>query len=164
MKLYRRHVKGFTLVELITITALIAVLISGVIAVINPIAQLDKAQDARRKSDLAEIQKGLDLYYQDNGRYPASTGTYQITGAAWNAAWSPYMGRVPQDPTPATRTYVYFASANGQSYWLYANLARGAKDSQSCTGGNDCPSVPAANACGTGKACNFGLSSPNVSP
>src|SRR4051812_9967415 len=90
----KKFPKGFTLVELMIIISVLGVLGTMIIMLVNPIAQIDKAQDAHRKSDLAEIQKALDLYYQDNGRYPVSTGTYQITNAAWGGAWTPYIGRV----------------------------------------------------------------------
>ncbi len=155
--------RGFTLVELMIITAVLGILSTMVIMIINPVAQVDKAQDSHKKSDLAEVQKALDLYYQDNGQYPASTGSYQITNGAWGASWTPYMGKVPKDPN-VNRTYVYYSANNGQSYWLYANLARGGKDKQACNNGSDCPSVPAPNLCGNGSACNYGVSSSNVSP
>ena len=56
---------GFTLVELITAIGVLAILVSTVIAVINPLEQFNKAQDAKRKADLAQIQRALEVYYQD---------------------------------------------------------------------------------------------------
>ena len=49
---------------------------------------------------------------------------------------------------------------------LYANLDRGGNDPQACnTAGTDCPNVPAQNLCGNNNnACNYGVSSQNVSP
>jgi type II secretory pathway pseudopilin PulG len=158
----RKYLAGFTLVELMIVTGVLATLISTVIVVINPVAQIEKTQDAHRKSDLNQIQKGLDLYYQDNGRYPANTPAHEINGAVWGSNWTPYLGKVPQDPV-AGRTYVYVVSANGQSYWLYTNLAKGTSDPQACASGADCPNVPSANLCG-GKACNYGVTSSDVSP
>lgn len=153
--------KGFTLIELILITGLIGVLMTGIIVFLNPLAQVNKTYDARRKSDLAQVQKALELYYQDNGRYPPVSSGYRINNLNWGSAWTPYMTALPTDPNAPTRTYVYNASADGQSYWLYANLSRGADDPQACAGGNNCPYAPGTASCGG--VCNFGLSSPNVS-
>ncbi len=155
---------GFTMVELTVIMAVLGVLITGVIVIINPLAQIEKAQDARRKSDLNQIQRALDLYYEDNGGYPPAGAGFTINNVSWGSSWTPYMGTLPKDPTSPTKTYIYNASADGQAYWLYANVARGAQDPQACAGGDDCPNVPGAQLCGGGSACNFGVSSPNVSP
>lgn len=157
--------KGFTLIELLVVIGLIAVLAGTVLAVFNPFGQIQKSQDAKRKSDLAQIQRALELYYQDNGRYPPSNGNYQITGAAWGASWGTYMAILPADPT-ASKRYVYFTPAlgNGQTYYLYTNLDRGNVDPQACSGGNDCPNVPAPRQCGGNTFCNFGLSSANTTP
>ena len=43
--------------------------------------QFKKADDTKRKSDLAQIQRALEAYYQDFGMYPDdnnATSTYKI--------------------------------------------------------------------------------------
>jgi general secretion pathway protein G len=168
MSIKRKLSRGFTLIELLIVIGLLAVLAGSIFAIFNPFGQIQKSQDAKRKSDLAQVQRALELYYQDNGRYPPSTASFQITGGAWGSSWSTYMARVPADPT-AAKKYVYFtpAASNGQSYYLYTNLDRGANDPQSCNSGNACTTVqsagfPGPNACGA--VCNFGMTSPNVTP
>src|SRR3989344_1712300 len=71
---------GFTLIELIIVIALISIFIAGAIAVLDPLAQIQKANDARRKSDLTQIQKALESHYDDFQKYPLSSGSpnYQI--------------------------------------------------------------------------------------
>jgi general secretion pathway protein G len=161
--------KGFTMIELLIVIGLMGVMASIALAILNPLEQIRKANDSRRKSDLEQLQRGLELYYQDNGKYPLSSVNYRISVNAvtinWGTAWQPYISKVPSDPV-ATRTYVYYsaAAANGQSYYLYANLERGSRDSQACNAGAACPNVPGGVTCGGGSACNFGLSSSNVSP
>lgn len=158
--------RGFTLIELLIVVAVIGVLAGGVMIVINPAAQFQKANDARRKSDLAQIQKAIETYYQDNRIYPESTVDYKIKTIDtdnpiknWGDSWLPYMGTLPKDPSSA-KDYVYLS--NGQSYYLYASLDRG-DGIQACesTDGLKCDNAPAQ--CGT-KDCNYGVSSPNVSP
>lgn len=153
--------RGFTLIEMLIAIGLLGALLTGIIVIINPQTQINKTQDAKRKSDLAQLQRALDLYYNDIGRYPPVTSGYVINNMAWGSAWSTYMNALPKDPDPG-KTYVYYASGDGQSYWLYANLAY-ASDPQACPLGRDCPHVPGANLCG-GKPCNYGISSSNVTP
>jgi general secretion pathway protein G len=164
--------KGFTLIELVVVLLMIGVIAVMVLVSVDPLAQLQKSNDTRRKSDLSALQNALEMYYQDYGRYPSSSNTYTLSPAAsgldWGSSWQPYIGKLPKDPL-STNTYVYFspASGNGQTYYLYANLQRGIKDAQSCNGGNACTSFslsgfPSSNACGG--LCNYGISSPNVSP
>lgn len=164
----REH--GFTLIELVVVIGILSVLSIMALATINPFAQFQKSDDARRKADLSQVQKALEQYYQDHQQYPLNSGNYEIedfqgTEVAWGSTtggWQPYMNILPKDPMSPQRTYAYFS--NGQSYWLYASLERGTLDSASC--GIVCPSIAAnnipASVCGSGKQCNFSLHSPNV--
>lgn len=151
---------------------------TAILLVLNPFAQVQKANDAKRKSDLSQVGKALETYYQDNGKYPAHSSSYTIIGldgnpADWDTQFSPYMSKLPKDPKGFYK-YVYFASSNGQSFWLYASLERGKDkegnplDPQLCNRGNPCVSLaPSANnipdtACGG--TCNYAVTSSNVSP
>lgn len=174
--------KGFTLIEIITAIGVLTILASVILAAVNPIEQFRKAQDAKRKSDLAQIQRVLEAYYQDFGRYPAHTegglNPYTInTGQGieagderfaiqWGTRWSPYIDILPVDPS-SSKFYVYVSEeSNGnQSYRIYASMDRGNKDPETCEEPNGCPNAPGG--CGTSDPepiCNFGLTSPNVSP
>lgn len=166
---------GFTLVELLIVIGVMGALASAVLVIINPLGQLQKARDAKRKSDLVQIQRSLEQYYQDNGEYPASTIAilYRIIYAGnpvnWGTAkFSPYMSLLPTDPVSGKRYVYYSPPPSYQSYYLYASLDRGSADIQACSG-NFCDSLTAtngldANACGGSVAspCNFGVTSPNA--
>lgn len=167
--------KGFTLIELTITIGILAILSTLVFAIVNPLDQIRKANDARRKDDLNQIQKSLEQYYQDNGQYPQSSSSYQIENPAltpvpWGGSWSPYMNSLPKDPDSG-RTYIYYTT-NQQSYYLYASLERGGKDPQACNiSGTACTNVPnnkAVTCSATGSTttdyCNYGVSSPNTSP
>jgi len=161
--------KGFTLIELLVVVGILGILAAAMLAIINPIAQLQKSNDAHRKTDLESMQRALELYYQDTGSYPPSSlNTFYIspggTAILWDSPWQPYIKKLPKDPV-STNKYVYYST--GQAYYLYANLQR-TNDPQACNSGGACQTTtgaggfPGAYACGG--VCNYGVSSPNVSP
>jgi len=163
--------KGLSLVELLLVVGVLTILISGLVVLINPLQRIGQANDAKRKTELDQIKKALEIYYYDNGRYPNSSGTYSIEGTNWGGTWSTYMPKLPKDPTDG-QTYVYFtpnsgACSNGQCFYLYTSLQLGGADPQSCFPGtaDACTNAEAnglANSCGG--VCNYGVSSPNVTP
>lgn len=170
--------KGFTLVELIVIMGVIGVMAGSTVAILNPVGQFQKQRDGQRKSDLAQIQRGLETYYNDYGRYPAGSplgaNSYIVDNGNhdWGTAWSPYITLLPKDPS-SNQKYRYFVSANGQMYWIYAHLERTsdpqvcvAGGTTACIGANSVVSNLVTYPCGDSAAqvCNYGVSSPNASP
>ena len=169
------------MVELLIVIGVIGVMAAGLLYLLDPLGQIRKANDAKRKSDLEQLQRTLEVYYNDNGKYPvysvAPDPLYRIkppTGyIEWVSVWTSYNTTLPKDPTPSARNYVYYASStDGQSYFLYASLEKSG-DPQLCSPLNvngECPSITTngitANSCGPspGKPCNYGASSPNVNP
>lgn len=157
---------GFSLIELLIVIAVVGVLAAGLMTVLNPVAYLQKSADAKRKTDLSEVQKALELYYQDNNRYPDYIQTDgRIRGlnnqpVEWGGSFSPYMQKLPADPDSGKR-YVYYSETNGSSYWLYAALDRGTKDTATCKGQNGACQTRGGFTCGN-TACNYGVSSSNV--
>lgn len=156
---------GFTLIELVVAIGVLAILASLAFSAINPVEQFKKAQDLRRKGDLAQIQRALESYYQDNGKYPQSSSNKIAPGGtsvAWGASWSPYIDVLPIDPT-SSRNYSYWSDPTGQTYRIYASLDRGSRDDKACNlDGSQCTGVQIGQTCGG--TCNYGVTSPNVSP
>ncbi|HEY9480655.1 MAG TPA: prepilin-type N-terminal cleavage/methylation domain-containing protein, partial [Candidatus Paceibacterota bacterium] len=66
--MYRQSKDGFTLIELLVVISIISLLSSIVLSSVNG-ARI-KARDARRKQDLAQIERALALYYDQYGQYP----------------------------------------------------------------------------------------------
>lgn len=62
--------KGFTLIELLVVIAIIGLLASIVLASLS--TARTKARDAKRLSDMHQMEVALELYYNSFGRYPDS--------------------------------------------------------------------------------------------
>jgi len=62
--------KGFTLVELLNVIALISILSVAVLATINPIEQANKAKDSTVQNDAAEVMNAYERYYANAQTYP----------------------------------------------------------------------------------------------
>lgn len=60
--------KGFTLIELLVVIAIIGLLSTLAVVALN--SARSKARDAKRVSDIKQIQTSLELYYADNSGYP----------------------------------------------------------------------------------------------
>ncbi len=69
---------GFTLIELLVVIAIIGMLSSVVLASLN--SARVKARDAKRKSDLKQLQLALEFYYDTNNAYPSG-------GAGSDQSW-----------------------------------------------------------------------------
>jgi prepilin-type N-terminal cleavage/methylation domain-containing protein len=82
--------KGFTLIELLVVIAIIGILSSVVLASLNSARK--KGRDARRISDIKQIQLALELAYDADGSYPAVLSTTTIVTPGYIAA-------LPTDPS-----------------------------------------------------------------
>jgi general secretion pathway protein G len=82
-----RRDAGFTLLELITVVAIIGILVG--IALPNYKAAILQSREAVLKEDLFRFRDLIDQYYADKGKYPASLDALVEDG---------YLRRVPADP------------------------------------------------------------------
>src|SRR6185436_4911938 len=96
------HSRGFTLIELLVVIAIIGILSSVVLASLNSARK--KGRDARRISDVKQIQLALEVYYDTNQSYPAGGGAASTTLAT--LVTNNFISSVPQDPTNSG-SYVY---------------------------------------------------------
>ncbi len=104
-----KNKKGFTLIELLIVVAVIGILASVVLVGLGPIQK--QGRDARRISDLRQVQNGLELYYGKNGSYPSGITTWtQLVDALTSANIG--ISNVPNDPTPS-KEYKYTNTPTG---------------------------------------------------
>jgi len=66
----QKIMRGFTLVELLIVIALISILSVAVLATINPIEQANKAKDSTVQNDAAEVMNSYERYYANAQTYP----------------------------------------------------------------------------------------------
>lgn len=118
-----RKQKGFTLIELLVVIAIIGLLSTLAVVALNNARQ--KSRDAKRISDIKQIQTALELYYNDANGYPQTANLVEA-GDALSYGSTTYMGSIPTAPTPAdgtcttgNNTYTYAAvGTTGTSYNL----------------------------------------------
>lgn len=122
-----RTKKGFTLVELLIVIAVIGILSTIVIAATGPARMT--ARDNRRVSDLKTIQLGLALYFDHYRTYPtAAEGTAKLA-----ASGERFLPAIPTDPSTGA-AYEYLPSNSNRSYCLGATIEGTVpSDSSSCS-------------------------------
>lgn len=165
--------KGFTLVELLVVMAIISILATLIVGGFRS-SQM-RGRDGGRKSDLKQISNALELFYNDYGKYPAASGTQiaacpynSTTGAGTACSWGTseltdsktiYYKVIPKDPA-SSQTYVYKVSSSQTKYQVYAHLEN--TEDKNCIGGN-CLNPGITDTCGGTLVCNFGVTSVNAS-
>lgn len=97
MKIVKRQIpvstKGFTLVELLVVLAIIALLLT--VAMPRYFKGVDQAKESTLKHDLSTIRETLDKFYADQGRYPDSLD---------ELVTMKYIRSVPVDPITESKT------------------------------------------------------------
>jgi len=147
----RLNKKAFTLIELLVVIAIIGILTTIAVVALNNARS--KARDVKRTADIKQTQTALEMFFNDQGRYPTSTewnsGSLFSTSSYGTTT---YLSAIPTAPTPADggcnngyNTFAYSASPDGSSYTLGY-----------CVGGN-------VGSLGVGQKCAspLGLSSVN---
>jgi len=94
--------KGFSLIELLIVVTIVGML--TLLAIWAFHLQVMKGRDAKRKADLAKMQKILEDYYNDNNCYPDAL--------ACNNDFLPYLSSVPCDPVNDGQNHIYLYSVS----------------------------------------------------
>lgn len=113
----KNNKQAFTLIELLVVIAIIGIL--STLAVVALQGARGKARDAKRITDIRQMQTALELYYTDWNEYPAALAS----GGSIGSGTDIYMLTVPTGPTPADgdcveTDYSYQQLNSGGSYYL----------------------------------------------
>ncbi len=75
--------KGFTLIEMIVVIAILGIIAGGMVALTFPLLKMQKKTATQK--ELGEIENGLKLFYLDHGCFPNAT--------SWNTSLEKYTGK-----------------------------------------------------------------------
>jgi len=142
--IFLKKEQGISITELLIVVAFLAVMTVLLLVYLNPGAQLGKARDARRKSDLSKLKNVLEDYYNDKKCYPSGLEKLVV---------DEYIDNLPVDPSK--QSYAYFPDGCDK-YRIYVKLDY-EKD----------PAIAEAGCqddCGPAGSCvyNYGVCSSNV--
>ena len=108
--------RGFTLIELLVVIAIIGILSSVVLASLN--SARTKSRDAKRVSDVKQLQLALELYFDSVGSYPAVADLDNSTLVSLG-----FISAIPHDPVGTLVDYLYsYNLATPTSYHLGTTL------------------------------------------
>ncbi len=117
----QKNKSGFTLIELLVVIAIIGLLSTLSILALNTARA--RARDAKRISDVKQMQTALEMYFNDNNAYPSTL----VAGSALisPASSSTIMAIIPTPPKPVDGSlcgttwvgnYTYAITAGNASY------------------------------------------------
>ena len=109
---------GFTLIEVMIVIATIVLLASIVLT--SMLNARIKARDANRLQNINQLSIALELYYQDNAKYPTqAVAALTVPGLA-----PTYLATLPIAPTPADTATCQAATTGGiNNDYLYSSAA-----------------------------------------
>jgi general secretion pathway protein G len=157
---------GFTMIELLIVMVILALLL--VVGLGSFMSSQRKSRDSARKTDIQNIARSLEFYYNDKGAYPIYTGKDGILGQDWGEAFvdpdnvsTLYMNLLPMDPGGST---YYYTSSDGSQFQLYAILENENDGDVNKSGGS--VQVYTGTDCGVESSitCNYGIASTNTDP
>ena len=113
--------KGFTLVELLVVLAILALLLT--LAVPKYFYSIERAKEATLRHDLNTLRESIDKFYADNGQYPKTLD---------DLVDHKYIRQVPVDPiTDKNTTWIISAPEpplEGDIYDIHSGATSIAKD------------------------------------
>ncbi|MBL7069215.1 MAG: type II secretion system major pseudopilin GspG [Candidatus Omnitrophica bacterium] len=120
--------KGFTLIEIMLVVAIIGILAAMVVPRLT--GRTKQAREAVAKADIeVNMPMALDLYELDIGEFPSGLGSLMDNTDNKDDWKGPYLKRVPKDPWG--REYIYNNPGSHNKYGF--DLSSSGADGQSGT-------------------------------
>jgi general secretion pathway protein G len=108
-----RYPKGFTLIELMIVLAIMGVLIT--IAQPNLKKSIIRAREAVLREDLFQMRDAIDQYYADNGKYPSALG--DLINPQERAR--SYLRDIPKDPFTGAADWITVAPEGSEEGGIF---------------------------------------------
>jgi general secretion pathway protein G len=101
--------RGFTLIELMVVLAIIGVLAALIVP--NVLGRADDARITAARTDVGNLMQALKLYKLDNQRYPSGEQglnalSLKPTTEPVPGNWKPYLDKLPNDPWGRPYQYI----------------------------------------------------------
>ena len=96
--------RGFTLIELVVVIAIIGLLASVVLASLGK--SRNRAEITKFQSDYRAVSNSLELYRQSNGGYPGAPATPIAIDTLINGSLNTYMKQVPSTTSVAVSSQI----------------------------------------------------------
>lgn len=129
MKSMNKAQKGFTLIEMLIVIAVITILAGVVFNGIQGVRETTR--DTRRIGDLTNVQSILEMYMNQCNHYPgvadSVTNCNHPNITTWSdlvTALSTVSSKIPSDPVPSKTYYYGVDAADGLQYVVGAALER----------------------------------------
>ena len=120
-KIEKKGKKAVVIISIVIIAALALIIpLLFTLSTLSLNNAREKSRDARRISDIKQIQTGLEQYYSDAGHYPEKI----VPGLIFHENSTTYMSQIPRNPTPNDGVcdenfqYEYIPSTDFLSYDL----------------------------------------------
>ncbi len=111
--------RGFSLAEALVTMSIVGSVAS--LAGVQITSAVVTARDTQRKANIHQVQTALNLYYDDNGQYPVTSGAeptvagWQMVRQALEQDGQSYINKVPIDPINSGQ-YLFKYWSNGQKF------------------------------------------------
>jgi len=120
----RAHQRGFTLLEIMVVVAIIAIL--STVVVLNLVGKTHEASVARAKGDIQALTQALQLYKMDNFSYPTTQQGLEALqsrpdGNPPAPNWKQYVTKLPNDPWE--QPYQYLSPGQHGDFDVYSTGA-----------------------------------------
>ncbi|MDD2681092.1 MAG: type II secretion system protein GspG [Patescibacteria group bacterium] len=121
--------------SILIIVAIVTILLSTISTIILNSAR-KKARDAKRISDIKQLQTALEMYYNDNNLYPIASNTDELSKVISAEAHIVYMSNLPKDPLNKEKFLYSYRSDKGTEYEITYCLEEGGDMKANQTGIN----------------------------
>lgn len=168
MKIIKNKVRGFTLVELLIVMAILALLAVAMTEVLDPIALMNKGGDAKRKKDIRRIKIAMEEYMTDKGTLPTEATEPRLSelnndNSCGGDIFEPWLTPWPCDPGGKSYKIAVDIEESPPAWFKVLTKLKNDNDSEIPTWWNDYPLGAYVVKGGYSNAeINFGVSSSNI--